>query len=216
MSKYKYILWDFDGTISDSAIGIVNSVSYALERIGTPLPAPEVLRKFVGPPLAEGFTRYVGFTPEVTEKAVVLFRKYFEEKGILENEMYPGIPELLCKLRDAGYVNIIATSKPEPFARKIIERYGITDLFKYIAGSTYEETRTKKEEVIAYALESCGISDKSQVVMVGDRSYDALGAAANGIDCIGVLYGYGDREEFEEAGVVAVAETLDELEKLFL
>lgn len=216
MKKYKYIFWDLDGTISDSAPGIVNSVTYALERMGTEAPDKEKLKKFVGPPLAESFSQYIGYSPEQTEQAVKYFREYYQEKGINENEMYIGIEELLIKLRKAGYICVVATSKPEPFAKTILKRYGIDGYFQYIAGSTIDETRTKKDEVIAYALETCKINDKTQVVMIGDRSHDVIGAKKNGLDCIGVLYGYGDRQELEEAGIIAIASDLIELGDILL
>lgn len=216
MKKYKYVFWDLDGTISDSASGIANSVSYALEKMGTAIPSKETLKKFVGPPLAESFGLYVGYTPEQVDAAVNYFREYYEKNGITENEMYSGIEELLIKLRDVGYISVLATSKPEPYAKAILKRYGIDSYFHYIAGSTIDETRTKKAEVIAYALETCNISDKSQVVMVGDRMHDVVGAKKNGLDCIGVLYGYGDRPELEEAGVIAIAADLNELAGLLI
>ena len=216
MRKYKYVFWDLDGTISDSAPGIINSVTYALEHMGTPVPTIDKLRKFVGPPLWESFSLYVGDSKEKVNMAVNYFREYYEKSGILENEMYNGIEELLIKLRDAGYISVLATSKPEPHAITILKRYGIDSYFHYIAGSTIDETRTKKAEVIAYALETCGITDKSQVIMIGDRSHDVIGAKENGIDCIGVLYGYGDRPELEEAGVIAIAADLNELAGLLI
>ena len=216
MNKYKYVFWDLDGTISDSAPGIVNSVSYALEQMGTELPSRETLRKFIGPPLAESFAEYIGYSPEQIEVAVKHFRGFYAKKGIDENEMYPGIEEFIIKLRDAGFISVLATSKPEPFARIILQRYGIDKYFFYIAGSTIDETRTKKDEVIAYALESCQITDKSQVVMVGDRMHDVIGAKKNGLDCIGVLYGYGDKQELVEAGVIAVAANLEELADILI
>ena len=216
MKKYKYVFWDLDGTISDSALGIINSVSYALEQMGTELPSDETLRKFIGPPLAESFAAYVGYTPEQVEAVVKHFRDFYSRKGIDQNEMYPGIEELLIKLREAGFISVLATSKPEPFAKIILQRYGIDKYFFYIAGSNIDETRTKKDEVIAYALESCQITDKSQVVMIGDRMHDVLGAKKNGLDCIGVLYGYGDRAELIEAGVIAVAADLNELADILI
>ena len=217
MNKYKYVFWDLDGTISDSAPGIVNSVSYALEHMGTEITDSRILKKFIGPPLAESFNEYFGYSPEQVETAVKYFREYYKAKGINENEMYAGIEKLLIKLRDAGYICVVATSKPEPFARTILQRYGIDRYFLYIAGSSIDEiTRTKKDEVIAYALETCKITDKSQVVMVGDRSHDVVGATKNGLDCIGVLYGYGDRQELEGAGVTAIAADLNELASILI
>jgi len=216
MKHYKYIFWDLDGTISDSAFGIVNATSYALEQMGTEIADREQLKKFVGPPLLESFSKYFGYTPEQGERAVNLFRDYYQRQGIDENWIYPDIADLLEKLQADGRINVIATSKPEVHARTILERYGIDRFFYYIAGSTFEETRTRKDEVIAYALETCGITDTAQVIMIGDRAHDCIGARLNGIDCIGVLYGYGDREELEEAGAIAIAKDIHELTELLL
>jgi phosphoglycolate phosphatase len=216
MKKYRYIFWDLDGTLSDSALGIVNAAVYALGRMGTEFADREMLKKLVGPPLSESFEKYFGYTPEQTGRAVALFRAYYQEKGIYENTMYPGIEALLGKLRDNGQISVVATSKPEPHARAILKRYGIDRYFQHIAGSTLDNMRTHKEEVIAYALASCGITDSSEAVMVGDRAHDAIGAKLNGMDCIGVLYGYGERGELIENGVVALAADIGELGRILL
>lgn len=214
--NYDYIFFDLDGTLSDSAPGIVNSVVYALTEMGTEITDRQQLKKFVGPPLPESFSQYFGYTPEQITQAVTHFRAYFQERGILENTMYTGADLMLQALSDAGKILIVATSKPEPFARVILNRYGIDRYFRYIAGCRIDETRTGKDEVIAYALSECGISDPSRVVMVGDRSHDVIGARKNGIDCIGVLFGYGDRQELESAGALGTVESFDELLALLI
>lgn len=216
MKKYDYIFFDLDGTISNSAPGIVNSVVYALEHMGTPVGDRERLKKFVGPPLFDSFRDYIGYSREETERAVKFFRTYYQEHGILENTMYPGIDTLLQKLVAAGRKPVLATSKPEPFAKEIVTRYGIAQYFTFMAGSTMDETRTKKAEVVAYALASCSIADPSRAVMVGDRLHDVKGATENGLDCIGVLYGYGTREELLDAGAVAVAKDIPALTDMLL
>ena len=216
MKKYKYIFWDLDGTISDSGEGIFKAVTYAAEHMGSAVPDTGILRKFVGPPLTESFIKYFGYTPEEADRAVNFFREYYQSKGIYENSMYAGMDILLKKLKDAGYICVLATAKPEPHAREILKRYGIDKYFYYAAGASFDSSRARKEQVIAYALETCGITDKSQVVMVGDRSHDCVGATINGLDCIGVLYGYGEREELEEAGVIAIAKDIEELGDLLL
>lgn len=216
MNKYKYIFWDLDGTISDSGEGIFNAIAHTVGQMDIELPPPEILRKFVGPPLRDSFVKYCGLSIEESEKAVTIFREYYKDKGIYENKMYVGMDELLKKLTETGYICVVATSKPEMHARSIIQRYGIDKYFLYIAGATLDDSRVEKAQVIAYALETCGIKDKSQVVMVGDRAFDCIGAKLNGIDCIGVLYGYGERQELEETGVVAIASDLKELEDIFL
>lgn len=216
MSKYDYVFFDLDGTISDSALGIVNSVIYALDKMGIEQPNRELLKRFVGPPLQESFTMYLGLSQPDANAAIKHFRHYYSEKGILENSMYDGIENLIVELKHSGKTLVVATSKPEPFARDILRRYGIDEAFAYIAGSTLDETRTKKDEVITYALETMAISDTSRVVMVGDRFHDVVGAAKNGIDCIGVLYGYGSREELESAGAAYIASNTDEVARIVL
>lgn len=216
MKKYQYLFFDLDGTLSDSAPGIVNSVLHAAEKMGIDAGDHKALLRFVGPPLPDSFRDYLGFTPEQTQEAIPLFRGYYGEKGILENVMYEGIDELLEAVAEAGFVCAVATSKPEPFARIIMERYGLDKYFRYIAGCTIEETRTDKGEVIAYAMESCGITDPSKVLMIGDRRHDVIGSRKHNMDCVGVLYGYGSREELEEAGAMITVETVSALQNYLL
>lgn len=216
MKKYDYIFFDLDGTLSDSAPGIVNAVVYALEKMGTPVGDRTRLKKFVGPPLFDSFRDIIGYSQEETDRAVKYFREYYRSRGIFENTMYPGIDTLLQKLRAAGQTPVVATSKPEDFARQILERYGIAQYFACICGSTMDETRTKKAEVVAYALETCGSPDPSRVVMVGDRLHDVQGAKQNGVACIGVLYGYGSRGELETAGAAAIAADVSALADLLV
>lgn len=216
MLDYKYIFFDLDGTISNSAPGIVNSVLFALEKMGVEEQDKASLTKFVGPPLTESFPKYYGFQGEDLKKAIKAFHEYFHEKGIMENSMYEGIPETLKKLLRAGKRLAVATSKPEVYARQIIDSYGITDYFEFIAGSTFDETRTNKDEVITYALKTLDIKDTNTVLMVGDRSYDILGAKKCGLDCLGVLYGYGSRAELEDAGADYIAETVADISKIII
>ena len=216
MSAYEYVFFDLDGTISDSAQGIVNAVVYALEGMGAPVGDREALKQFVGPPLVDSFTSYCGFDKTQAEEAIRRFREYYREKGILENTMYDGMEELFKTLKKGGKKLVLATSKPEDFARKILTRYGVTDYFEYIAGSLFDETRIKKEEVIDYAIKTLGIEDPSKIIMVGDRRHDVEGAAVFGIDCIGVLYGYGSREELLTAGAKYLANTPQGVAKLLL
>ena len=138
-----------------------------------------------------------------------VYREYFADRGIFEHEVYPGIPALLARLRAAGLKLVMATSKPEPFAERIAEHFGIAEYFDCIAGAAMDETRTQKWEVIEYALDRCGVTDRSAVLMVGDREHDVLGAARCRLSCLGVLYGYGSREELEQAGACAVVPTVE-------
>lgn len=198
--KYEYILFDLDGTLTDSAIGITNSVIYALKKYDIEISDRSELYKFVGPPLWDSFENYYGFSKEEAKTAVGYFREYYKDQGILENVVYEGVEDLLKILKDNGKILIVATSKAEVFAKQILEHFNIDKFFTYIAGSNLDGTRVKKVEVIQYALESCNIIDLSKVIMIGDREHDIIGAKAVGIHSMGVLYGYGNRNEFEKAG----------------
>jgi len=209
MKAYPYIFFDLDGTLTDPGEGITRSVAWALERFGIHVDDRRTLYPFIGPPLAESFQRFYGFSPDDARAAVDVFREYFVDRGIFENEMYPGIPAMLARLRGAGHKLVIATSKPEGFAARIAEHFGIAEYFDLIAGAAMDETRTHKWEVIAYALERLGHPAPAEVLMVGDREHDVLGAARCGVATLGVLYGYGSREELIRAGAVAVAETVE-------
>ncbi len=202
--SFTHIFFDLDGTLTDPGPGITNSVAYALERYGIHVADRTALYPFIGPPLVDSFTRYYGFSAADARAAVDVYREYFSERGIFENAVYPGIPALLARLRAAGRKLVMATSKPEEFAVRIAEHFGIADCFDCIAGAAMDETRTQKWEVIEYALARCGVSDRDRVLMVGDREHDVLGAARCGIRCLGVLYGYGSREELTTAGSCAV------------
>ena len=216
MKKYKYILLDLDCTITDSALGITNSVKYALNKLNAPIPPYETLCKFIGPPLLDGFRDICGFDAEKAQEAVKLYREYYETTGLYENAVYDGIPEFLRALKEKGKTVILATSKPEKFARLILEHFNLIQYFDYAAGATIDETRNKKDAVIAYALKECNITDKSLAVMVGDRHHDIFGAKQNGISCVGVLYGFGSLEELTAAGADYIAENIDELYKILL
>ena len=206
MNRYTHIFFDLDGTLTDPGVGITNSVMYALERYGIHVAERSALYRFIGPPLVDSFTRYYGFSPDDARAAVDVYREYFADKGIFENELYPGIPALLERLRAAGLKLVMATSKPEDFAVRIAEHFGIARCFDCIAGAAMDETRTQKWEVIEYALARCGVTDRARVLMVGDREHDVLGAARCGLPCLGVLYGYGSRTELEAAGACAVVD----------
>ncbi len=213
---YEIILFDLDGTLTDPAEGITNSVAYALRKYGIEPPERRELYCFIGPPLADSFRKYYGFSEKEGQKAVEVFREYFRDRGIFENVMYDGIDSLLSELKKAGKTVVLATSKPEPFARQILERFDLMKYFDVVAGASFDETRVKKDAVIAYALEQLGEVDISRCVMVGDREHDVVGAKVHGISCIGVLYGYGDREELESSGAKSIAETVEDLSRLLL
>ncbi len=216
MSRIDYILFDLDGTLTDPAEGITNSVSYALEKFGIHIENKSDLNNFIGPPLAESFKKYYSFTPDEATRAVEYYREYFRDRGIFENLLYPGVPEMLRNLKNAGKTLILATSKPGIFAEQILKYFKIFDCFTFTAGSLLDNTRTNKAEVIEYALASLGIIDRNRAVMVGDREYDIIGAKETQISPVGVLWGYGSRAELEDAGAVFVAGDIPELENYLL
>lgn len=210
---YNYILFDLDGTLTDPAEGITNSVSYALEKFGIIVSDKRELYKFIGPPLVDSFMEYYGFSEEDANKAVAYYREYFKPKGIYENAIYDGTVSLLSELKKQNKTVILATSKPELFAKEILKYFSIDGYFDFVAGATMDKTRNKKSDVIAYALSECEITDLKSCLMVGDRNQDINGARANGIDSVGVLYGYGDRQEHETAGATYIAETVEDILK---
>lgn len=204
---YQNLLFDLDGTLTDPGIGITNSVAYALEKYGIKTNDRTQLYKFIGPPLQDSFERFYGFSKEDAKMAVQYYREYYKETGIFENKLYDGMEHLLQSLCEAGKKLFVATSKPEAFAVQILEYFSVNQYFTYIAGSNMDGTRSKKEEVIVYALKAGKIQDLSSAVMVGDREYDVTGAKKAGIASIGVLFGYGSRKELEAAGADALAES---------
>ena len=196
--SYDFILFDLDGTLTDSAEGIVNSVVYALERKGIPYASKRELRRFVGPPLQASFREYCGFSEEEAKEAVRIFREYFTEKGIYENTVYEGVPEMLQALYEFGFTLAVATSKPEAFAKQILERFDLAKYFTVIAGASMDGT--DKPTVIRQTLSRLHTEPSSRVLMVGDREHDIFGAKEVGVSSLGVLYGYGSEEELKEAG----------------
>ena len=216
MKDYTYLLFDLDGTLTDPAMGITNSVAFALARFGIQNKDRKQLYPYIGPPLVNAFMEFAGLSHEDAQKALGYYREYFAPKGIFENKPYEGIIETLRKLKMAGKRLLVATSKPEPYARRIIEHFGMADYFEFVAGASMDEVRVKKEDVIRYAFESIGVSGEVSALMIGDRRHDIEGAAKNGIDSMGVLYGYGSREELEEAGATYLAESPVNIAELIL
>jgi phosphoglycolate phosphatase len=214
--RYKYILFDLDGTLTDSGIGITNSVMYALKKYGIEVSHRSELYRFIGPPLWDSFENYYGFSKEEAKTAVEYYREYYRDKGIFENLIYDGFEDLLKTLKDNNKILIVATSKSEVFAKQILEHFDIAKYFTYIAGSNLDGTRVKKDEVIKYALESCNIMDLSKAIMIGDREHDIIGAKEVGINSMGVLFGYGDRNELEKAGADFIVDTVSDIGKVLL
>jgi phosphoglycolate phosphatase len=180
------------------------------------VPERKELYRFIGPTLAESFGEFCGLTGEDIDRAIALYREYYRPFGIHQNLLYDGIEQVLCRLHDAGKTLLVATSKPEPFAREILEGFGLAGYFTYIAGASFDESRGDKAEVIAYALESAGITAGENVVMVGDRKYDVIGARQHGLDCIAVLSGYGNRQEFKQAGARYILDHVNQVADFLL
>lgn len=211
----KYILFDLDGTLTDPKEGITKSVEYVLNSHGILVDDLDKLCPFIGPPLQEGFMEFYGFPQDKAREAVFKYREYFSVKGWKENKKYEGIDKVLSSLKNQGKLLFVATSKPENMAVKILDYFGLSSFFEFIGGADMEETRVKKADVIRYVLETTGITDVSQAVMIGDREHDIIGAREVGMASVGVLYGYGSREELEEAGADYIAENLEQLAGLF-
>lgn len=215
MSGLKYIFFDLDGTLTNPAEGITNSVAYALEYYGISVSDRTQLYKFIGPPLAQSFTDFYGFSPYKAKEAVEKYREYFADTGIFENKVYEHIPEVLEKLKNAGFSLAMATSKPEVFAKRIADKFELTKYFDFIGGSLLDNSRTDKGEVIEYVLKSLK-ADREKTIMVGDRSHDIIGAKKCSVKSFGVLYGFGSLDELKTAGADYIAETPKELEALLL
>lgn len=212
----KYIFLDLDGTIIDSVEGITRSAAYALEHFGIHVTDLSTLHKFIGPPLKDSFRDFYQMNDEQAEEAVAKYRERYRVKGIFENTLYPGIGDFLEKTFKAGYKLILATSKPEPFAKKILEYFNLLQWFTFVGGCGLDGSKHSKADVIAYILEENQISDTRDIIMIGDRKHDVLGAAAFNIPTVGVLYGYGNAEELTRAGAVHLVKDIQELSSLFL
>ena len=212
---YDWLLFDLDGTLTDPFEGITRSVEYALNAFGIEVEDRRVLAPFIGPPLVESLTERYGFTMEDAVAAVAKYREYFAVKGLYENELFEGIPELLSNCRKAGYKISMATSKPTHYARIIAEHFDIAHYFDAIHGSSLDGTRITKSSVVAEAVSEEHL-DPTRALMIGDRRHDVEGAGEHGIRTVGVLYGYGSREEHEAAGAAYIVNDLDELRELLI
>lgn len=214
MSKdYKYILFDLDGTLTDPKEGITKSFQYALRHFGIEEDLVN-LEKFIGPPLHDSFRDDYNFSEEEVEEAVTKFRKYFAQNGIFENKIFSGVKEVLEYLHSNNKRILLATSKPTIFAEKILKHFEIDKYFEYIGGSNLDGSRSEKNEVINHVLEVCKVSSMEDVIMIGDRKYDVIGAKKIGVDSIGVLYGYGDLEELQEVNPTYIIKNIEELKNI--
>lgn len=221
MKSYDVFFFDLDGTITDSSLGITNSVMYALKKFGITETDRTKLYKFIGPPLTDSFREFYGFSEEEALLGVKYYREYYQDKGIYENLVYDGFEQMIKTLKAAGKMTVVATSKPEPYAKRIIEHFGLAPYFDYVAGMELSGGRATKAEVIRYAFGLCGLEkdkaeDRERVLMIGDRKHDVIGAHEVGINCLGILYGFGDREELEAAGADYIAETVEDIQNLIL
>ena len=215
--KYRYLLFDLDGTVSESAAGIRASLEHAIRVIGCPMPNLDDYTLYVGPPLIDTFLHLCGLDPETAERGAQLYRDYYQEKGKYLNRAYQGIPELLKKLRREDVRICICTSKYEPFATEILDILGLSDCFDAVCGSNLDGSRKDKKDLIPYAVSRLGgdlEADRERVVMIGDSWYDAQGACLCRVDFLGVRYGYGATEPMERQGVKAFADTPEELDAL--
>lgn len=210
----QYILFDLDGTLTDSALGITNCAMYALEKFGIQVQNREELFPYIGPPLMDSFMTFHGLSYEQAEQAVVFYRERFSMIGWRENAAYNGIKELLADLRSRGARLLVATSKPEEFTHRILEHFGLAEYFEFVAGSTLDGKRSEKADVIAYAREKYSKMDRDNSLMVGDRKFDIEGAHKCGIPAVGVLYGYGDRIEMEAVKADFIVEDIPALRDL--
>ena len=211
----QFLLFDLDGTLTDPALGITRSVQYALRHFGIEENDQEKLLSYIGPPLLESFKGY-GMNDDEAREALRVYRVYFADVGLYENEVYEGIPAFLQDAQRAGYRLIMATSKPEMYACRLMQHFGLTSYFDCIAGSDMAETRADKAAVIRYALKRVGVTDVSEAVMIGDRKYDVEGARAFGMPSVAVMYGYGSREELQTAGADRIVDSVEQLRDVFL
>ena len=210
------ILFDLDGTLTESGEGIINCVQYALEKLGKKEEHPENLRVFIGPPLMEQFMKYADVDETEARRAVEYYRERYAVKGIFENRPYDGVENLLRELKGRGYILAVASSKPEYYVTKILDYFNLSSYFEVVVGSEMNGARTSKTEVIEEALKRLNMSDRrKEVLMVGDKEHDVLGARAAGLACVAVGYGYGTKEELTAAQPLKIVASIEELLRFF-
>ena len=213
---YKAIFFDLDGTLTESGEGIIKSVQYALEKLGKPEEDLDKLRVFIGPPLMEQFMKYADIDETEARKAVEYYRERYAIKGIFENRPYDGVENLLRELKGRGYILAVASSKPEYYVTKILDYFNLSSYFEVVVGSEMNGARTSKTEVIEEALKRLNMSDRrKEVLMIGDKEHDVLGAREAGLDCVAVGYGYGTKEELTAAQPLKIVASVDELLRFF-
>lgn len=213
MTDFKYILFDLDGTLIDSGEGIINGIKYTLQKYGIEEPNLNILKSFIGPPLKQRFKECYNFSDTECTKAVAYFREYYVPKGIFENKVYAGIPEVLEQLKAKGKNILVATSKPEHLAYEILQQRNLINYFDFIGGSLMDESRSSKAEVLQYVLESNHLDheNRAEFLMIGDTKYDILGAKQFDLKTLGVTYGYGSKAELLTAGADIIVNTPAEI-----
>lgn len=215
--KYSCVLFDLDGTLTDSGRGIINGVRYALEKFGIQESDQAKLNEFIGPPLTDSLTHLYGFSEADARKGVVFYREYYGEKGIFENAVYDGIEANLDLLKGAGVRLFVATGKPENYMKRVLEHFNLSRFFEFSAGSDEQETRLKKHEIISYLIKTRSLEKQAaagSVLMIGDRKHDVIGAKTNKIPCAGALWGYGSAEELTSSGATFLLKTPNDLASL--
>lgn len=213
---FKNVFFDLDGTIIDSREGIVNGFIYSLKYFNIEVKDRKEIEQFIGPPLEDSFINYYKFSKKDAELAITKYREFYKKTGVRQNTLYVGIKELLHELKNSGKNVLLATGKPEVFAKQILREHGLENDFDFISGTTLEQTRRTKAEVLEYAINSIKNVNLDECVMVGDRKYDIEGAKANNIKSIGVEYGFGTRQELTIAGAEYIAKNIEDLRKLII
>ncbi len=216
MKKYTHLLFDLDGTLTDSEEGIISALTYALGKAGINEQNTDKLRSFIGSSLQKTLQEVYGITKERAEQIATYYRSYYTEKGVFENKLYPGIPELLADLKRAGKQLIVATSKRTPGAHQVLDIFKLNQYFDLVVGGSPDGTISEKKDVIHHVFSNTGNDIKDNAVMIGDRKYDILGAHENGIDSIAVMYGYATKEEIDESEPTYRVDTVNELRVLLL
>jgi len=209
----KKILFDLDGTITDSFEGITKCVQYALKTQGIEVKDLNELRPFIGPPLKYSYQKYYGFDDKITEFLIEKYRERFDKIGIFENKVYPGVEECLKNLKENGYSIALASSKPEEACKRILKKHGLDGYFDEIVGATLDGSISTKKEVLKEVFKRMQIIDSKECILIGDTIFDVEGAKEAGMECIGVSYGFGERTEMEKAGALCVCDNLKEVEK---
>ncbi len=215
MKKYKVIAFDLDGTLSNPEEGQLTGFEYTMKKHGIIYPSREWLKRYIGPPIHDVWQVDFGVSFEKVCEMIDTYREYYNIYGFRENEMYDGIPKMLSELKNAGYTLVLATSKPVGIATRIIRLFKLEEYFDFIGGAAEDSSRHKKEDVLRYALENVGAKPE-EAILVGDRMFDAEGAAIVGCDSIGVLWGHGSKEELEGAGFTEIVKTPGEVVKYII